>query len=693
MRFKLTFAILMVLAASLLVIAMPSSDADYEMTIGEISYDPDSGIVSVTGSSYCDVYLSVIANGYYSGDVLTAVENGAFSNEIHTGKLPRGMYRVSAVSVEDNLDYVVKPFPINGYVHIDSASLSRDDNKLSVSGYASDANVEITVSDVSGKILADGVPAVCTDCAYSTSFVLSEVICSDLTVTVSLPDEYAISDSTVVLSRQVTTDSEQEIALFTGESASVHLIVEGCTYSDLDLSSTDKTIATFGDVGDDGTVSIIAGFAEGAATIYVSVGASVIEFRVTVTEKVLPPEIRSYTFNLKVYYDAELADVGTSGLTILDLQQGITLTADDYNAGDALEKALTDLGVPCSFWTQESYKHWINQIMGLKEVKYDNGDYKYWIQYRHDENGNPVYNQWTLGWYTEGGTFDLIYGITDPDGKMVIPDDYTLVIDSNNGSYAVDSTSILSTLPSVQLPGSVNWTKEGCTAVGFNSMPNGSGDSFAFGQSVSMEYIKAHSDTNRSAVFYVQWVADTVTYNVTYLCDSELYSSEEYKMGAEVVIPDLPVKAGYRVSAWTSTDVTINNGKFVMPGNAVTISCTSELIPVQETQTDNDDGTTTTVTVTGTETADGYMKTETVETVTDSEGQTVSTKTNTQETKTDYRRNGRNRDRLRRTDRLHQDQHPGDQDRFDRFHRRDQFRNHGLGRRQCDQDGCYHHRS
>ena len=625
----------MVLAASLLVIAMPSSDADYEMTIGEISYDPDSGIVSVTGSSYCDVYLSVIANGYYSGDVLTAVENGAFSNEIHTGKLPRGMYRVSAVSVEDNLDYVVKPFPINGYVHIDSASLSRDDNKLSVSGYASDANVEITVSDVSGKILADGVPAVCTDCAYSTSFVLSEVICSDLTVTVSLPDEYAISDSTVVLSRQVTTDSEQEIALFTGESASVHLIVEGCTYSDLDLSSTDKTIATFGDVGDDGTVSIIAGFAEGAATIYVSVGASVIEFRVTVTEKVLPPEIRSYTFNLKVYYDAELADVGTSGLTILDLQQGITLTADDYNAGDALEKALTDLGVPCSFWTQESYKHWINQIMGLKEVKYDNGDYKYWIQYRHDENGNPVYNQWTLGWYTEGGTFDLIYGITDPDGKMVIPDDYTLVIDSNNGSYAVDSTSILSTLPSVQLPGSVNWTKEGCTAVGFNSMPNGSGDSFAFGQSVSMEYIKAHSDTNRSAVFYVQWVADTVTYNVTYLCDSELYSSEEYKMGAEVVIPDLPVKAGYRVSAWTSTDVTINNGKFVMPGNAVTISCTSELIPVQETQTDNDDGTTTTVTVTGTETADGYMKTETVETVTDSEGQTVSTKTNTQETKTD----------------------------------------------------------
>lgn len=635
MRFKLTFAILMVLAASLLVIAMPSSDADYEMTIGEISYDPDSGIVFVTGSSYCNVYLSVIANGYYSGDVLTAVENGAFSNEIHTGKLPRGMYRVSAVSVEDNLDYVVKPFPINGYVHIDSASLSRDDNKLSVSGYASDANVEITVSDVSGKILADGVPAVCSDCAYSTSFVLSEEICSDLTVTVSLPDEYAISDSTVVLSRQVNTDSEQEIALFTGESASVHLVVEGCTYSDLNLSSTDKTIATFGDVGDDGTVSIIAGFAEGTATIYVSVGASVIEFRVTVTEKVLPPEIRTYTFNLKVYYDAELADVGTSGLTILDLQQGITLTADDYNAGDALEKALTDLGVPCSFWTQESYKHWINQVMGLKEVKYDNGDYKYWIQYRHDENGNPVYNQWTLGWYTEGGTFDLIYGITDPDGKMVIPDDYTLVIDSNNGSYAVDSTSILSTLPSVQLPGSVNWTKEGCTAVGFNSMPDGSGDSFAFGQSVSMEYITAHSDTNRSAVFYVQWVADTVTYNVTYLCDSEQYSSEEYKMGAEVVIPDLPVKAGYRVSAWTSTDVTINHGKFVMPGNAVTISCTSELIPVQETQTDNGDGTTTTVTVTGTETADGYMKTETVETVTDSEGQTVSTKTNTQETKTD----------------------------------------------------------
>ena len=635
MRFKPTFAFLMVLAASLLVIAMPSSDADYEMTIGEISYDPDSGIVSVTGSSYCNVYLSVIANGYYSGDVLTAVENGAFSNEIHTGKLPRGMYRVSAVSVEDNLDYVVKPFPINGYVHIDSASLSRDDNKLSVSGYASDANIEITVSDVSGKILADGVPAVCTDCAYSTSFILSEEICSDLTVTVSLPDEYAISDSTVVLSRQVNTDSEQEIALFTGESASVHLIVEGCTYSDLVLSSTDKTIATFGDVGDDGNVSIIAGFAEGAATIYVSVGSSVIEFRVTVTEKVLPPEIRTYTFNLKVYYDAELADVGTSGLTILDLQQGITLTAEDYNAGEALEKALTEMGIPCSFWSQESYKHWVNQIMGLKEVKYDNGDYKYWIQYRHDESGNPVYNQWTLGWYTEGGTFDLIYGITDPDGKMMIPDDYSLVIDSNNGSYAVDATSVLSTLPSVQLPGSVSWTKTGCTAVGFNSLPDGTGESFAFGQTVSMEYIKAHSDTNRSAVFYVQWVSDDTLYSVTYLCDSELFLSSDYKEGAEVVLPNLPVREGYKVSAWTSDDVELRNGRFIMPGNSIVVSCTTESIPVKETQIDNGDGSVTAITITETETGDGYAKTEKVETITDSTGQVVSTKTDIQETKTD----------------------------------------------------------
>ena len=635
MRFKPTFAFLMVLAASLLVIAMPSSDADYEMTIGEISYDPDSGIVSVTGSSYCNVYLSVIANGYYSGDVLTAVENWAFSNEIHTGKLPRGMYRVSAVSVEDNLDYVVKPFPINGYVHIDSASLSRDDNKLSVSGYASDANIEITVSDVSGKILADGVPAVCTDCAYSTSFILSEEICSDLTVTVSLPDEYAISDSTVVLSRQVNTDSEQEIALFTGESASVHLIVEGCTYSDLVLSSTDKTIATFGDVGDDGNVSIIAGFAEGAATIYVSVGSSVIEFRVTVTEKVLPPEIRTYTFNLKVYYDAELADVGTSGLTILDLQQGITLTAEDYNAGEALEKALTEMGIPCSFWSQESYKHWVNQIMGLKEVKYDNGDYKYWIQYRHDESGNPVYNQWTLGWYTEGGTFDLIYGITDPDGKMMIPDDYSLVIDSNNGSYAVDATSVLSTLPSVQLPGSVSWTKTGCTAVGFNSLPDGTGESFAFGQTVSMEYIKAHSDTNRSAVFYVQWVSDDTLYSVTYLCDSELFLSSDYKEGAEVVLPNLPVREGYKVSAWTSDDVELRNGRFIMPGNSIVVSCTTESIPVKETQIDNGDGSVTAITITETETGDGYAKTEKVETITDSTGQVVSTKTDIQETKTD----------------------------------------------------------
>ena len=635
MKSSISLAALAIMVLALFAIAIPSSDADYSISLDEIEYHPESGTVSVAGTAYCDVYLSVSANGYYSDDTLVSVKDGTFSYNLEVGKLHRGIYRVSAVAVEDNLDYAVKQFSVGGYVYLDSASLSLQDSKLSVSGYSSDDYVEITVADLNGTILADGVPASCDNCVFSTSFLLSGEIKSDLTVKVALVEDYTVSDSVQVLSRQVTTDSDQDISLFTGESVSVHLIVEGCEYSELGLSSTDKTIATFGEVSSEGKLTISAGYAEGTATVYVSVGSSVLEFRVTVTEKVVPAEKREYTFNLKVYYDAELADVGSSGLTLLDLQQGITLTAEAYNAGEALEMALTDMGIPCSFWSQDSYKHWVNHIMGLKEVKYDNGDYKYWIQYRMDADGNPVYNQWTLGWYTEGGIFDLIYGITDPDGKMVIPDDYSLVIDSNNGSYAVDATSVLSTLPSVQLPGSVSWTKTGCTAVGFNSLPDGTGESFAFGQTVSMEYIKAHSDTSRSAVFYVQWVSDDISYSVTYLCDSELFLSSDYKEGAEVVLPNLPVREGYKVSAWTSDDVELRNGRFIMPGNSIVVSCTTESIPVKETQIDNGDGSVTTTTITETETGDGYAKTEKVETITDSTGQVVSTKTDIQETKTD----------------------------------------------------------
>ena len=46
-----------------------------------------------------------------------------------------------------------------------------------------------------------------------------------------------------------------------------------------------------------------------------------------------------------------------------------------------------------------------------------------------------------------------------------------------------------------------------------------------------------------------------------------------YKYGAEVTVAEKPTKAGYTFSSsWTTSDATVENGKFTMPAKAVTFN-------------------------------------------------------------------------------------------------------------------------
>ncbi len=212
----------------------------------------------------------------------------------------------------------------------------------------------------------------------------------------------------------------------------------------LDSDEESKTVTISGNVPsgvsfawepiDEGIVSIIISSDTGSATIAgLKEGSTIInvilvgdgvygeaQLSVTVVENPNPPE-RSYTFTIRMDYDADKADYGESGYRASDLRAGITLNATGHNAGEALEKALDDAKIPCDFFSNDTLLYWVNHIFGMEQVHYSNGDWKYWVQYQVMD-GEPAYNDYTLGYFKKGGNFLLVYGITDETNHMVGPD-------------------------------------------------------------------------------------------------------------------------------------------------------------------------------------------------------------------------------------------------------------------------------
>ncbi len=128
----------------------------------------------------------------------------------------------------------------------------------------------------------------------------------------------------------------------------------------------------------------------------------------------------TYYFTLVAEGDfAKNANFGSSGYTRADLEEGIFLEGKGENAGAALESALRENGILCSFYSGGDILYWINHIFGLEQYHYPNGNWRYWIQYH-----NGSYNDWTLGHYMDGGSFELIYGITDESGQVIKPPGY-----------------------------------------------------------------------------------------------------------------------------------------------------------------------------------------------------------------------------------------------------------------------------
>ena len=212
---------------------------------------------------------------------------------------------------------------------------------------------------------------------------------------------------------------EQKVSVYLGEVSSVEAVLADYVIgAEIVASSGDSKIAdTIGESSDGNALRLsIEGRSLGSTTLTVycrnnaSIGTVLI---IDVVNKPVVKELKEYRFFIQITMDFDKATYGAYSEDAL--RSGITISAEAYNAEEALIKACRENGIQLSVYSGQSggqdLKGWINSMFGLGDVYMGNGAWKYWVQYHEG-----VYNDWTLGYYTDGGDFQIIWKTTKEDG-------------------------------------------------------------------------------------------------------------------------------------------------------------------------------------------------------------------------------------------------------------------------------------
>lgn len=211
---------------------------------------------------------------------------------------------------------------------------------------------------------------------------------------------------------------------------------------DITWSSTNVSVAT---VDQDGNITAVkAGTTKIVATSGSGkIGECQVNVRNAPSEDPIPGVEREYTFEIKIMDPADASRANAGSWSVQDLLSGFSISAKGTDAAEALTTACNEKGIPVQLNPSGEYKGWVGHMFGLGDENLGDGSWRYWIQY-HD----GTYNQWTLGHYTDGGTFTLTYGITieaevpevttsfEYDGKEHAPvssgDGYTIANDQRS---------------------------------------------------------------------------------------------------------------------------------------------------------------------------------------------------------------------------------------------------------------------
>ena len=384
------------------------------VSILSVSYDGERGVLTFSGESSERIltFFVTYPDGLNSRYGYTTVTNGRFDGTMKID-LPEGNCTFTVfhnTTVKDTFAFVSSTG--TPAVILDKHSISitaESDVTLHASAYYTGSEI-ITWSSSNSLIVSVDSNGKLMPKAYGTATITA--------TSGNYSDRCEVSVGYAPL-----TLSKTSIELVTDSSETLSVTMPQGHASSNVVWRTSSNLITVNGNGNIATIS--SGSETGTATVTVIVGYL---YSADCFVSIVPKQasISAYTFHLKMLYksDAEVADVGSSGLTVDDLLKGITLHADGYDAGSALESALNSEGIPCSFWDGnhggQEFKHWVNHIMGLGDEKLSDGNWKYWIQTK-----GGSYNQWSLGYYTDGGTFEITYGITTETGQILYPDDPT----------------------------------------------------------------------------------------------------------------------------------------------------------------------------------------------------------------------------------------------------------------------------
>ncbi len=232
------------------------------------------------------------------------------------------------------------------------------------------------------------------------------------------------------------------VRMYIGDSQTLTFSVEGCDPTYVKTTSSNSDIVSVGsNLSSAGTVTV-SGNSIGTATIIAEYRSAFTKVNVDVIER--PAVDNEYRFFIQMILDAD--KVSHPVYTQSMLESGFTIMAIAKNAADALKKACDENGIPIDQYSDGTLKGWITSMFGLGDVYLGDGVWKYWVQYYEG-----TYNGLTLGYFKDGGNFQIIYNSTKleanitgaPSGSLNVGDTKNLkVIISPDNREPSDNESV-----------------------------------------------------------------------------------------------------------------------------------------------------------------------------------------------------------------------------------------------------------
>lgn len=415
----------------------PVSGTNDDIFVEPPSIEYGNGIVVIKGTlaNYNSSSTLLVEICTHSGDSkiksYASTDDGSIYERFRTGYLTKGDYLIKFTyatllhqSICENIQFTVEneteEIPVTGVI------LDKTELTLAVGeNQRLNADIEPATASNPGVFWNSSNPSVAK--VDNTGLVTAQSP-GTAVITVTTEDGGKIATCNVTVSGSTTvsiTLSDSTKSIYNnGEGSRLSANLLGVSASYLTWISNDPDIVQFlvgtsfkDTISGISSVTII-GLATGKTTITVTSPNASATCEVTVSEKPADLNKEWYYFYICFKEDSEAAD-GTKFAA--DAEKGFWLAGYGANAAEALENACNENGIQIMLITKGALKGWLGTFFGLGDVQLSGGMWKYWSQYKwtgpdFSSGGSWSYNNSSLGWYDQGGTFALVRQTTSVDG-------------------------------------------------------------------------------------------------------------------------------------------------------------------------------------------------------------------------------------------------------------------------------------